>query len=659
MRRRGDGVRDRRGRRAARRSHEPSPSTPGATPTAACPTARPRRRCAAPTPSCGPATCSSWPRCAARPPANPTTPTRRTAGRSGSPGQRRQGPVGRAVRQAAAETNAVDVTEIAWDADDALPFPLCMFAHAAREADQRRRGATSCSPTTAAPSTRPSRSGPSSSAPVYPPPPGTATRKPNRAGAGAVPPAPQPRTADPVGGCQCARAGRTDPCGGAGLVDERQAGRAAATGCSLTGSQFSPARRRSAAPAVIGRSATAYRSADPLRLGGKLFARPPDPACAVTAATPRDAGPAIGVARRHRTTWQPQPDLLASDGDADRVFVVETEHDGTARSASATTCTAAEPARAFTADLPGRQRRRGQRRRGRDRARRHADGGDHRGRQPAARRRAVSSPRPPTTSAATPRRRSSCSSARSRAADYAEVAERSPRGAARRGDLPLDRLVAHRVRHRRPLRRRCRRRRLRDAICAATWSTTGWPATTSRSTAGLRAARGQPARVRRATLLRSGRSRRRRVTRRRTGGFFHPDHLTFAQPVYLSRHRRRRPLGARRHLGQRHDLPAPTRRHGQRPRPGVLTMGRLEIARLDNDPNFPERGLLDPDPRRRTVSRRLHVRLLRRRQPSTPQPVHNRPGLPAMAYRVGSTASSWPACTPGSPTQRAPRPGGA
>lgn len=25
---------------------------------------------------------------------------------------------------------------------------------------------------------------------------------------------------------------------------------------------------------------------------------------------------------------------------------------------------------------------------------------------------------------------------------------------------------------------------------------------------------------------------------------------------------------------------------------GVLTIGRLEIARLDNDPNFPERGVL-------------------------------------------------------------------
>jgi hypothetical protein len=26
---------------------------------------------------------------------------------------------------------------------------------------------------------------------------------------------------------------------------------------------------------------------------------------------------------------------------------------------------------------------------------------------------------------------------------------------------------------------------------------------------------------------------------------------------------------------------------------GELPMGRLEIARLDNDPNFPERGTLD------------------------------------------------------------------
>jgi len=74
---------------------------------------------------------------------------------------------------------------------------------------------------------------------------------------------------------------------------------------------------------------------------------------------------------------------------------------------------------------------------------------------------------------------------------------------------------------------------------------------------------------------------------------FHPDNFTFGQPVYLSAlyeaaqaiqgvasvvidtfQRLRAPLD---------------------PKPldnGVLTIGRLEIARLDNDPNFPERGVL-------------------------------------------------------------------
>jgi hypothetical protein len=75
-------------------------------------------------------------------------------------------------------------------------------------------------------------------------------------------------------------------------------------------------------------------------------------------------------------------------------------------------------------------------------------------------------------------------------------------------------------------------------------------------------------------------------------GFFHPDNFSFADPVWLSAilstavavegvssveatrfHRRGRPDSA--HL-----------------RDGVIETGRLEIARLENDPNFPERGSL-------------------------------------------------------------------
>lgn len=78
-----------------------------------------------------------------------------------------------------------------------------------------------------------------------------------------------------------------------------------------------------------------------------------------------------------------------------------------------------------------------------------------------------------------------------------------------------------------------------------------------------------------------------------TTGFFHPDNLTFATPVYLSaiyvevmaiqgvssveakRFRRR---------GSTRTAPL---------RDGLLTFGRLEIPQLENDPNFPERGSLD------------------------------------------------------------------
>jgi predicted phage baseplate assembly protein len=75
-------------------------------------------------------------------------------------------------------------------------------------------------------------------------------------------------------------------------------------------------------------------------------------------------------------------------------------------------------------------------------------------------------------------------------------------------------------------------------------------------------------------------------------GVFHPDKFTFAQPVYLSHiyaaaqavpgvgFVRVERFGR---LGEAD--PGPLER-------GVLDLGRLEIAQLDNDPNFPERGSL-------------------------------------------------------------------
>ena len=74
-------------------------------------------------------------------------------------------------------------------------------------------------------------------------------------------------------------------------------------------------------------------------------------------------------------------------------------------------------------------------------------------------------------------------------------------------------------------------------------------------------------------------------------GLFHPDNFTFGQTVYLS------PL-----IAAAQEVPGVSsveiigfRRQGTAdPKPlqdGQLPLGRLEIARLDNDPSFPERGL--------------------------------------------------------------------
>lgn len=74
-------------------------------------------------------------------------------------------------------------------------------------------------------------------------------------------------------------------------------------------------------------------------------------------------------------------------------------------------------------------------------------------------------------------------------------------------------------------------------------------------------------------------------------GIFHPDNFTFGQPVYLSK------LYAAAHKveGVRFVTIGTFRRLGSKSQQdlddGVLNLGRLEIARLDNDPNFSERGV--------------------------------------------------------------------
>src|SRR6185369_6714924 len=75
-------------------------------------------------------------------------------------------------------------------------------------------------------------------------------------------------------------------------------------------------------------------------------------------------------------------------------------------------------------------------------------------------------------------------------------------------------------------------------------------------------------------------------------GFFHPDAWTFGQPVYLSRLY----AAALEVPGVETVEVVRFQRRGRPSRQaiddGVLPMGRLEIARLDNDPNRQENGLL-------------------------------------------------------------------
>jgi hypothetical protein len=75
-------------------------------------------------------------------------------------------------------------------------------------------------------------------------------------------------------------------------------------------------------------------------------------------------------------------------------------------------------------------------------------------------------------------------------------------------------------------------------------------------------------------------------------GLFHPDNLTFAQPIYLSAL-----YAAAQGVEGVASIDVTTFQRQDRPNrdafdKGRLELGRLEIARLDNDPNFPDRGVL-------------------------------------------------------------------
>jgi hypothetical protein len=75
--------------------------------------------------------------------------------------------------------------------------------------------------------------------------------------------------------------------------------------------------------------------------------------------------------------------------------------------------------------------------------------------------------------------------------------------------------------------------------------------------------------------------------------FFHPDNFTFGQPVYLSQI----VAAAMRVAGVTWVEVERFQRWGQRPRDeleeGRISFGRLEIARLDNDPSRPENGKIE------------------------------------------------------------------
>lgn len=83
-------------------------------------------------------------------------------------------------------------------------------------------------------------------------------------------------------------------------------------------------------------------------------------------------------------------------------------------------------------------------------------------------------------------------------------------------------------------------------------------------------------------------------------GFFHPDNFTFGQPVYLSRVvATAMAIPGIRWVDFDEESPAGHRFHrwgvvpGEEIRKGLIKTGRLEIVRLDNDPNAPENGKIE------------------------------------------------------------------
>ena len=114
-------------------------------------------------------------------------------------------------------------------------------------------------------------------------------------------------------------------------------------------------------------------------------------------------------------------------------------------------------------------------------------------------------------------------------------------------------------------------------------------------------------------------------------GFFQPDFFTFGQTVYLS------PLyaAAQAVAGvasvEITRLPAPGLPETSGLTNGFLTMNRLEIARLENDPNFAERGIFTLETRRWTLMATPlnDCGCCEGITAIVPEPLSNRPGLSA------------------------------
>ncbi len=151
---------------------------------------------------------------------------------------------------------------------------------------------------------------------------------------------------------------------------------------------------------------------------------------------------------------------------------------------------------------------------------------------------------------------------------------------------------------------------------------------------------------------RSRRAQRRHVNPDGSLGLFHPDQLTFGQPVYLSSlHAALHAIEGVESVGvskfQRLGQPATSGLDA-----GCCPMQRLEIARLDNDPNFPERGQLrsgrEVDDERRTCGC-CPPASADRHPLAVAQPAG---ALSRSATAAGPGPTSVEPCWPGSPRQR-------